>query len=454
MLKGTHMPSLDLNWIRSQFPALAQQVGGRPAVFFDGPGGTQVPQRVIDAIGSYLAHANANTHGAFLTSRRTDETIAAAHAAMADFLGCDPDEVVFGPNMTTLTFAISRAIGRGLGPGDEVVVTRLDHDANVAPWRALEERGVTVRAVDVDIEDCTLDMDDMRRQINEHTRLVAVGYASNAVGTINDVAEVTRLAHAAGALVYVDAVHYAPHGPIDVRALDCDFLACSPYKFFAPHAGTLYGKREHLLRLKPYKVRPATEELPGRWMTGTQSHEAMAGVTAAIDYLAELGRRVAGQRPAASSSVSTDDHDAQPDDSGPRESQYDVSDAATSPSRRQHLLAAMNVIRDYERGLSEKLIAGLLGLPGMTFYGIREPARFGQRTPTVSIRIEGHTPRELAEWLGEQGIFTWDGNYYALSLSERLGVEDSGGMLRIGLAHYNTAEEVDRLLGALREIAG
>jgi cysteine desulfurase family protein (TIGR01976 family) len=448
------MPALDITWIRGQFPALAQKVGNHPAVFFDGPGGTQVPQRVIDAIGDYLIHANANTHGAFQTSARTDKAIAAAHAAMADFLGCDPDEVVFGANMTTLTFAMSRAIGRELQPGDEIVVTRLDHDANVSPWVALEERGVVIRYVDIDVEDCTLDMNDLRRQINERTKLVAVGYASNAVGTINDVAEVTRLAHSVGALSYIDAVHYAPHGPIDVRAIDCDFLACSPYKFFAPHAGTLYGKREHLQRLSPYKVRPATEELPGRWMTGTQSHEAMAGVTASIEYLAELGRKVAGQSPQATQvSTATHEHDVQSDDSDARESQYDVSDATTSSSRRQALLSAMHAIQTYERELAEKLIKGLLEVPRLTFYGIREPERFGARTPTVSIRIEGHSPRQLAEALGEQGIFTWDGNYYALNLSERLGVEESGGMLRIGLAHYNTSEEVDRLLAVLGEIA-
>src|SRR3954470_4654146 len=285
------MPALDLAWIRSQFPALSQTVNGQPAVFLDGPGGTQVPQRVIDAIGDYLIHSNANTHGAFQTSARSDEAIGAAHAAMADFLGCDPDEVVFGPNMTTLTFAMSRAIGPERQPGDEIVVTRLDHDANVSPWVALEERGVVIRYVDIDVEDCTLDMQDLRRQINERTKLVAVGYASNAVGTINDVAEVTRLAHSVGALTYIDAVHYAPHGPIDLRAIDCDFLACSPYKFFAPHAGTLYGKREHLQRLNPYKVRPAANETPDRWETGTKNHEGMAGVAAAINYLAELGTR-------------------------------------------------------------------------------------------------------------------------------------------------------------------
>jgi cysteine desulfurase family protein (TIGR01976 family) len=426
------MPSLDLAWIRAQFPALAETINDQPVIFFDGPGGTQVPQRVIDAIGDYLIHANANTHGAFATSARSDTIIAEAHAAMADLLGCDPDEVVFGPNMTSLTFMLSRSIGREIQPGDEIVLTRLDHDANFSPWKALEERGAVIKVVDIDIEDCTLDMDDLRRQITPRTKVVAVGYASNAVGTINDVAEVTRLAHAVGAISYIDAVHYAPHGPIDVRAIDCDFLACSPYKFFAPHAGTLYGKREHLQRLMPYKVRPATEELPGRWMTGTQSHESMAGVTAALNYLAELGTRDWRLGNGSDGSAA---HPQSP-----------------IVNRRQALLTAMTAIQDYERGLIEKLIKGLLEIPGLTFYGIREPERFDQRTPTVSIRIEGHTPRELAELLGERGIFTWDGNYYALNLSERLGVEESGGMLRIGLAHYNTAEEVDRLLAALGKI--
>jgi cysteine desulfurase family protein (TIGR01976 family) len=414
------MPSLDLTWIRGQFPALSQDVNGQPAVFFDGPGGTQVPQRVIDAISSYLTYANANTHGAFLTSNRSDQVIAEAHQAMADFLGCDSDEIVFGANMTSLTFMLSRSIGREIQPGDEIVLTRLDHDANFSPWKALEERGAVIRVVDIDVEDCTLDMGDLRRQLNQRTKIVAVGYASNAVGTINDVAEITHLAHSVGALSYIDAVHYAPHGPIDVRALDCDFLACSPYKFFAPHAGTLYGKREHLQRLNPYKVRPAGNETPDRWETGTKNHEGMAGVAAAIEYLAELGNKVAGE---------------------------------PQPSRRAALLAAMNTIQAYERELAEKLIKGLLEVPGLTFYGITDPQRFGERTPTVSVRIEGHTPRELSEALGKAGIFTWDGNYYALNLSERLGVEQDGGMLRIGLAHYNTSAEVDRLLTVLRRIA-
>ncbi|MCS6939914.1 MAG: cysteine desulfurase-like protein [Roseiflexus sp.] len=413
------MHDLDLTWIRAQFPALAQEMNGRPVVFFDGPGGTQVPQRVIDAMVEYLTLHNSNTHGAFATSRRTDATIDAARAAMADFLGCDAHEIVFGPNMTTLTFAISRAFGREIRPGDEIVVTRLDHDANVAPWQALEERGAIIRMVDIDVEDCTLDMADMARAINPRTKLVAVGYASNAVGTINDVATITRMAHNVGALVYIDAVHYAPHGPIDVRALDCDFLACSPYKFFAPHMGALYGKREHLERLHPYKVRPASDAVPDRWETGTKNHEGLAGVTAAIDYLAELGQRV---KPAA--------------------------------TRRAAIVQAMEAIQSYERTLSQKLIAGLLAIPGLTFYGISDPARFAWRTPTVAVRMEGRSPRELADLLGERGIFCWDGNYYAINLTERLGVEADGGMLRVGLVHYNTEEEVDRLLEALQEIRG
>lgn len=409
------MSPFDPHAIRPLFPALSEEVAGRPAAYLDGPGGTQVPQQVIDAIGAYLAHSNANTHGGFLTSRRTDVTIAAAHAAMADLLGCAPHETVFGANMTTLTFAVSRAIGRELGPGDEIVVTRLDHDANVAPWRALEERGVTIREVDVDVEDCTLDWADFEAKMSSRTRVVAIGYASNAVGTINDVARAVALARSVGALSYVDAVHYAPHGPLDVAALGCDFLACSVYKFFGPHVGVLYGKAEHLERLHPYKVRPASNASPERWMTGTQNHECLAGVTAAVDYLASLG---------------------------------------AGPDRRAALVSAMTTIKEYERGLSERLVGGLLQVPGLSFYGIRDAERFDGRTPTVSFRLAGRTPRAVAEALGERGIFVWDGNYYALNLSERLGVEPAGGMVRVGLAHYNTAEEVDYLLATLGELAG
>jgi cysteine desulfurase family protein (TIGR01976 family) len=409
----------DLSRVRAQFPALALEVGGEPAAYLDAPGGTQVPQRVIDAVADYYVRANSNHHGAFLTSERTHAVIAEAHAALADLLGCGPDEVAFGPNMTTLTLALSRAIGRELEAGDELVVTKLDHDANVSPWRALAERGVVVRSVDIDPADCTLDMEQLRAAINERTRLVAVGYASNAVGTINDVAEIVRLAHGAGALAFVDAVHYAPHGPIDVRALDCDFLACSVYKFFGPHLGVLYGKRAHLERLRPYKLRVATDELPYRWETGTQNHEGMAGAAAAIAYIEELGR-----------------------EAGP-----------AAPTRRAAILAAYAAIGAYERTLAQPLIEGLLEIPGVTFYGIADTARMRERTPTVAIRMTGHSPQELARRLGDRGIFTWDGNYYALDLSERLGVEASGGMLRIGLVHYNTAAEVERVLRELRAIA-
>ena len=418
-IAATETTALDLTRVRSQFPSLSQTVAGQPAVFLDGPGGTQVPQRVIDAISDYLKNSNANTCGAYATSRRTDAVIADARAAMADFFGCDQDEVVFGPNMTTLTFAISRSIGRELGPGDEILLTHLDHDANVSPWRALEERGVTIRFVDVNQEDCTLNLADLAQKINSRTRVVAVGYASNAVGTINDVKEIVRLAHQKGALAYIDAVHYAPHGPIDVRALDCDFLVCSSYKFFGPHMGILYGKREHLQRLQPYKVRANTNAVPNRWEWGTLNHECIAGIAACVEYLADLGRQV---DPSAS-------------------------------TRRAALLAAYGAIQQHERGLVETLIRGLLAIPGLKFYGISDVAKLDRRCPTVAVRIAGHTPLELATRLGERGFFTWDGNYYALNLTERLDVEKDGGFLRIGLAHYNTAEEVERLLQALREIA-
>jgi cysteine desulfurase family protein (TIGR01976 family) len=300
-------------------------------------------------------------------------------------------------------------------------VTRLDHDANVSPWLAMaEDRGITVRWAEIHDADCTLDMADLASKINKNTKLVAVGYASNAVGTINPVKEIVRLAHAVGALVYVDAVHYTPHGLIDVAALDCDFLACSTYKFFGPHMGVLYGKREHLQRVRPYKVRPNTNAIPNCWEWGTLNHECIAGITACVEYIAELGRRA---RPEAK-------------------------------TRRAAIEAAYEVIHEHERSLMERLMAGLVKIPGAKIYGITDPARFHERCGTLAVRIDGHTPLELATKLGERGFFTWDGNYYALNLTEHLDVEKSGGFLRIGLVHYNTMDEVDRLLAALREIVG
>ena len=417
--------SLDLTWVRSQFPALAQTVNGHPAAFLDGPGGTQVPQRVIDAISGYLRRDNANTGGAYGTSRRTDAMIAGARSALADFLHCAADEVAFGPNMTTLTFASSQALGREWGPGDEIVVTRLDHDANVSPWLAMaEDRGITVRWAEINEADCTLNLADLASKINAKTKLVAAGYASNAVGTINPVKEIVRMAHAAGALAYIDAVHYGPHGLVDVAALDCDYLVCSTYKFFGPHMGVLFGKREHLKRVRPYKVRPNTNAIPNCWEWGTLNHECIAGIAACVEYLADLGRR---SRP----------------------------DAAT---RRGAIEAAYEAIHEHERGLLERMIAGLLDIPGLKIYGITDPARFDQRCATLAVRVvnqkSDQTPLALATQLGDRGFFTWDGNYYALNLTEQLDVEKSGGFLRIGLVHYNTVEEVDRLLAALREIVG
>jgi cysteine desulfurase family protein (TIGR01976 family) len=462
---------LDVNWVRAQFPSLRQTVNGHPAAFLDAPAGTQVPQRVIDAFRDYFEQSNANTCGAFATSRRTDAMIAAARAAMADFFHCDADEVFFGPNMTTLTFALARGIGRDLAPGDEIVVTTLDHDANVAPWRALEERGVVVRQVDIREPDCTLDMDDLRHKITSRTKLLAVGYASNAVGTINPVGEIVRLAHAAGTLAFIDAVHYAPHGSIDVRALDCDFLACSPYKFFGPHMGCIYGKREQLLRFRPYKVRPAPETLPDRWETGTQLHEGLAGVIAAIDYLADLGRHCDAS---IANGSNTPNHPADGFCQGtalavPKsgvnsgvltpEVQRSLTPSTSETSsispntRRAALEAAYRAVRQHEMTLAARLIRGLLEIRGLRFYGISDPARFAERVGTVGVRLGDFAPLECAKFLGERGIFTWDGNYYALNLTERLGVEKTGGLLRIGVVHYNTAEEVDRLLAGLRNLA-
>ena len=405
-----------LAWIRTQFPALAQTWRGEPIAFLDGPGGTQVPQTVIDAISHYLVQANANAHGAFATSQKTDQVIAHAHAAIADLLGCDRDEVIFGPNMTTLTFALSRAIGRRLQPGDEIVVTRLDHDANVAPWRALAERGAIVKTVDIHPEDCTLDRADLAQKLSCRTRLVAVTAASNAVGTMPNVSAIAQMAHAVGAWVFVDAVHYATHAPIDVKAWDCDFLACSPYKFYGPHLGVIYGKREHLARLRPYKVRPAPDRIPACWETGTQNHEGLAGLIAAVDYIAALGRRL----------------------------------APLATSRRTQLITAMTAMHRYGQQLCQQLIQGLQTMPGITLYGMTDPQRLDQRVGTIALRQGDRAPADIAQFLAQHGIFVWHGNFYALGLTKRLGVEDTGGFVRIGLVHYNTAAEGNRLLSALR----
>jgi cysteine desulfurase family protein (TIGR01976 family) len=368
-----------------------------------------------------LMNDNANHGGAFATSQRSDAMLHDAHQAMADMLGAaQASEIVFGANMTTLTFSVSRALGRLLSPGDEIVITQLDHDANVSPWLLLaRDTGAVIRWVDIREEDVTLDMASFEAAITDKTKIVAAGYASNAVGTINDVKTIVDMAHAAGALAYLDAVQYAPHGPIDVRALDCDFLVCSAYKFFGPHVGILYGKLDWLDRLSAYKVRPADDRPPGKFETGTLNHEGIAGTRAAVEYLAQISN--------LKSQVS---------------------------NRRERVVAAMTAIKEYEQMLSARLISGLQQIKGLKIWGITDPARLDRRVPTVSFTLEGYRPRQIAEYLGQRGIFVWDGNYYALAVMERLRLEETGGMVRVGLAHYNTVEEIDRLVGELKTFVG
>jgi cysteine desulfurase family protein (TIGR01976 family) len=405
---------IDAAAVRPRFPALDSRT-----TFFDNPAGTQICREALDRMRDYLLTMNANHGGAFRTGRASDASVMEARRAMADLLGAArPEEIVFGQNMTSLTLHISRSIARELRPGDEIVVTRLDHDANVAPWLLVaEDRGCTVKWLDFDPRTCSWSAGDLRRLLSSRTRLVAVGYASNAVGTVNPVSEAVAAAHEAGALCYVDAVHYAPHGPIDVRALDCDFLVCSAYKFFGPHTGILYGRHELLERLVPYKVRPAADRPPDRWETGTQSFESLAGVLGAVEYLAWVGREICGAR----------------------------------GDRRSALAAAMSGIRSSERELSASLHAGLAAVPGLRLYG--PDGDPDGRVPTFAFTIEGKTPLGVCEELDREGINAWHGNYYALEVTTRLGVEASGGMVRIGAVHYNTPEEVSRLIAALARIA-
>ena len=420
----TERLAYDVAEIRAHFPALAMRDDGQAMAFFDGPGGTQVPRGVIEAVAGYYETSNANEGGAFLTSRRSDAMTERAHEAVAEFLNArSGHEIKFGANMTTLTFHVSRSIGKTWRPGDEIVVTTLDHEANVSPWRAVaEDRGVTVRTVDIHPEDGTLDLDDLNAKLSDRTRLVAVGYASNALGTINPVGEIIRRAHTAGALTYIDAVHFAPHGPIDVQALDTDFLVCSAYKFFGPHLGALYGKEAVLEALPAYKVRPAHD----RFETGTPNLEGIAGTLAAVDYLAWVGERFGGPYRAGYPGLT---------------------------GRRLLLKTTMRAIRAYELDLFGDLVDGLERIPGLHLWGIRDRDRFDSRTPTAAVTIDGCPPRQLAEALGERGITTWNGDFYAQGLIERLGLFDTGGVLRIGLAHYNTADEVQLLVTALGEIA-
>jgi cysteine desulfurase family protein (TIGR01976 family) len=414
---------LDPAIVRQQFPSLS-----RSAVFFDNPGGTQIARQSLDRINQYLLNCNANHDGVFPTSRQSDEVLHEAHAAMADFLNAaSPDEIIFGNNMTSLTLHISRSLARTLQAGDEIVVTRLDHDANISPWLLIaEDRGCKITWVDFDVEEGTLDVQDFARAMERKPKIVAFGYASNALGTVNPVRKLTRMAKDAGAMVYIDAVQYAPHGPIDVQDLGCDFLVCSAYKFFGPHAGILYGRRDVLGGLKAYKVRPASNDLPYKFETGTQNHEGIAGVLGAIEYFEWLGARFGAEQ------------DERPGD---------------FTGRRLVLKKAMTAVRAHEFELSRKLIETVQSVPGTHIHGVTDSRRLDERVPTVSFTMADQQPRRVAGMLADQGFYVWDGNYYALAVTERLGLEGKGGMVRVGPVHYNTTEEIGRLGMTLEKIA-
>ena len=405
---------------RNQFPALSREHNGQPAVFLDGPAGTQVTQSVIDAISHYYCTCNANHGGQFATSRESDAFTEQAHRALADFVGADDwKEIVFGANMTSLTFAFSRAIAQTWSEGDNIVVTRLDHDANVSTWAlAARDHGVEVRYAEIHKGDCTLDDTDLKSKIDQRTRLVAVGLASNSSGSINPVQEITSYAKQFNAQVFIDAVHYAPHRLIDVHQIGCDFLACSTYKFYGPHIGVLWAKSEILEDLEAYKVRPSATVIPEKWMTGTQNFASLCGSRAAVDYLADLGRTLANDG---------------------------------SLQRRQALQIAYEAITIYEDQLCLRLLDGLAAIEDLKVHGITDINQLEDRVPTISITHPKLSASQIAFELGERGIFVWDGNYYALELTEQLNLEPEG-MVRLGLVHYNTLEEVDRLLEALQEI--
>jgi cysteine desulfurase family protein (TIGR01976 family) len=415
--------TLDLQLIRSQFPALKSD-----ALYLDNPAGTQVAQQVLNRVNQYLIEMNANHGGVFATSIRSDALLDEARAACADFYNAArPEEIVFGPNMTSLTFNLSRSLAPWLNPGDEIVVTRLDHDANITPWTLIaEDRGCTVRWVDFDVEDGTLHLDTLESALENEPKIVSIGYASNALGTINPVKKITQMAHDAGALVFVDAVQYAPHGPIDVQDLGCDFLVSSAYKYFSTHVGVLYGHYELLDELLAYKVRPASNEPPGKFETGTQNHEGIAGVLGAMEYLTWIGETFGGI--------------------------YAEKYQDQFNGRRLLLKQAMAAIRAYEFDISRKLIDVIENVPGVRLYGLGDVRRLEERVPTFAITVEGQSPRQIAEKLAQENIYVWDGNYYALAVTERLGVEESGGMVRIGPVHYNTLDEIERFGDTLRRI--
>jgi cysteine desulfurase family protein (TIGR01976 family) len=411
--------------LRARFPGLE-----RPAIFFDNPAGTQIVQSSIDRINHYLVHTNANHGGVFATSQESDDMLLQARQMAADFLGAARhDEIVFGPNMTSLTLNLSRSIARRFSPGDTLVVTRMDHDANITPWTLIaKDGGLNVEWVDFDVETGLLKLETLEAALDKKPKLVAVGYASNALGTINPVKQITQMAHDAGAMVYIDAVQYAPHGPIDVQDLDVEFLVCSAYKFYGPHIGMLYGQYDLLDELKAYKVRPASNLPPEKFETGTASFEGIAGVLGALEHMAFIGENY-----------------GQP---------YQAELSGRYQGQALALKRGMTALQDHEADLSKHLLETLHAVPGLTIYGQDDPADVSQRVPTISVNLEGKHPKQVAKALAEKNIFVWDGNYYALAVTERLGVEESGGMVRIGAAQYNTFEEIEKLGEALKDISG
>ena len=419
------MSPFDVAYVRTQFPALRRTVDGQPAAYLDGPGGTQTPQRVIDAVREYLAEHNANWGGRFVTSEETDAIQAAAREAGGDLLGCEPDEVSFGANMTTLTYLLAEALGRSLKPGDEVVISALDHEANRGPWLQLEARGLVVCEAPVDLATCTLDWPAFEKLIRPgKTKIVALGYASNAVGTVNDVARAAQLARDAGAWSVVDAVHYALHGPIDVKAVGCDFLLCSAYKFFGPHVGLMYARREATAQVEPLRLSTQHAEPPYVWETGTPNFEGLAGTIAAIDFVADIGKR----------------HVRMVDDSLPGDLR----------GRRRAVVAGMLACEAYEQPLATFLRKQLVAIPGVTLYG---PPEDSPRTSTVSFTLDGFLAGEAARALGDRGLFVWDGDFYAARLVQLLGLADRGGLVRVGLAPYTTQGELERLVAAVGDLS-
>ena len=416
--------SLDLAVIRQQFPSL-----DRPAVFLDNPAGTQIAKPSLDRINRYLLECNANHEGMFETSRQSDEILHEAHAAMADFLNASrPEEIIFGNNMTTLTLHMSRTLARNLKAGDNILVTRLDHDANIAPWMLVaEDKGCNLLWVDIDVEAGTLDLDDFAKALEKKPKIAAFGYASNLLGTVNPVKKLTKMAKDAGALVYIDAVQYAPHGPIDVQDIGCDFLACSSYKFFGPHAGALYGKYDLLNEMKPYKVRPASNELPYKYETGTQNHEGIAGVLGALEYLEWLGTQFGAD-------------------------QAQAWKEAGFSGRKLELKKGMSAMQAYEKELSKALIKIVESIPGTQIHGVTDLDRLDERVPTVSFTVEGKDPEKIADALGKLGFYVWNGHNYALAIVERMGLLEAGGMVRVGPVHYNTQAELEKFGEALEKV--